>query len=84
MITANIGQNVTLFNNIVWYFTISDNIRRYLTNFADNEQYLNVQYGHHLTIPNKVWKLPTILDKMWQYLTILIDILQYSAILGDT
>ena len=62
------------------YQTISDNIRRCLTIFDDIEQYLNVHYEHHFTIPNKFWKLLTILDKKWQYLTILVDILQYLTI----
>ena len=74
--TDNIGQNLTLFNNIGWFFTISDNIWQYqemfncLTLFEDMEQYLNVHYEHPLTIPYKV-------RKIWQYFTILVDILQY-------
>ena len=67
--TDNIGQNLTLFNNFGWFFTISDNIWR-LTLFEDMEQYLDVHYEHPLTIPYKV-------RKIWQYFTILVDILQY-------
>ena len=79
-ITDNIGQMwhyLTILVDILQNQTISDNIRRCLTIFDDIEQYLNVYYGHHLTITNIVLILLTILEKIWQYLTILVDILQY-------
>ena len=55
-ITDNIGQNVTLLVDILQYQTISENIT-WWSIFNNNEQYLNIIHGHHLTIPNKVWKL---------------------------